>query len=49
MESPRTIFASRTHFEVLDLVLEAQVLGLGFESYKSSKIPGPWLEDSIIL
>ena len=37
---------SRTHFKVLGL--KAQVLGLGHEAYKSSKMLRPRLQDSII-
>ena len=36
---PVSISASKTHFEVLSL---------GLEAYKSSKIPCPWPEDSIV-
>ena len=35
--------ASRTPFEALGLGLEAQVLGIGLEAYKSSKMPRPRL------
>ena len=40
--------ALRTHFEVLGLSLKAQVLGLGLEPYKSSKMSCHRLEDSIV-
>ena len=50
MESSRTSLASRTssrtHFEVLGLGLEGQVLGL--EASSPRKLPCPWLEDSTI-
>ena len=48
MESSETSLATRTHFEVLDLSLKAQVLGLGLEAYKSSKMFCSRFEDSII-
>ena len=38
--------ASRTHYEVLSLRLEGQVLGLEASSHR--KLPCPWLEDCII-
>ena len=38
--------SSRTHFEVLGL--EDQVLGLGLEAYKSSKMPCPRAGDSTV-
>ena len=44
--APRT--SSRAYFEVLGFGLEAQVLGFGLELYKSSKMPCPRLEDSIV-
>ena len=47
VESSRTSLASRTHFEVLGLGLEGQVLGL--EASIPRKLPGPRLEDSTIL
>ena len=40
--------SSRTHFEVLGLGLEGQVLGLGLEASSPRKLPCPWLEDSTI-
>ena len=50
MDSPRTSLASstssRTHFEVLGLGLEGQVLGLGLEASSPQKLPCPRLEDS---
>ena len=39
---------SRTHFEVLGLGLEGQVLGLGLEASSPRKLPCPRLEDSTI-
>ena len=48
MESSRTSLASRTHFEVLGLGLEGQVLGLGLEASSSRKLACPRLEDSPI-
>ena len=39
VESSRTFLASRTHFEVL---------GLGLEASSPRKLPCPWLEDSTI-
>ena len=48
MESLRTSLASRTHFEVLGLGLEGQVLGLGFEASSPRKLACPRLEDSSI-
>ena len=39
---------SRTHFEVLGLGLESQVLGLGLEASSPRKLPCPRLEDSTI-
>ena len=51
MESSRTSLASRTtHFEVLGLGLEGQVLGLGlgFEASSPRKLPSPRLEASTI-
>ena len=48
VESLRTSLASRTHFEVLGFGLEAQVLGLGRETFKSSKTSCPGLEDRTI-
>ena len=39
VESSRTSLASRTHFEVL---------GLGLEATSPRKLPCPWLEDSTI-
>ena len=39
MESLRTFWASRTHFEVL---------GLGLEASSPRKLACPWLEDSTI-
>ena len=38
--------ASRTHFEVLGLGLEGQVLGLGLEASSPQKLACPRLEDS---
>ena len=46
VESSMTSLASRVHFEVLGLGVEAQVLDL--EAYKSFKTSCPLLEDSII-
>ena len=50
MESSRTSLdsrtSSRTHFEVLGLGLEGQVLGLGLEASRPRKLPCPRLEDS---
>ena len=48
VESSRTSLASRTHFEVLGLGLEGQVLGLGLSLEASSprKLACPRLEDS---
>ena len=50
MESSRTSLASRTsprtHFEVLGLGLEGQVLGLGLEASSPRKLACPRLEDS---
>ena len=48
MESSRTSLASRTHFEVVGLGLEGQVLGvgLGFEASSSQKLPCPRLKNS---
>ena len=43
------IISTLTFSLVLGLSLEAQVLGLGIEAYKSSEMPCPWLEDSIIM
>ena len=40
--------ASRTHFEVLGLDLEGQVLGLGLEASSPQKLACPRLEDSSI-
>ena len=48
VESSRTSLASRTHFEVLGLGLEGQVLGLGLETLSPQKLPCPRLEDSTI-
>ena len=52
MESSRTSLASRTssrtHFEVLGLGLEGQVLGLGLETSSPRKLACPRLEDSTI-
>ena len=52
MESSRTSLASRTssrtHFEVLGLGLEGQVLGLGLEASSPRKLACPRLEDSTI-
>ena len=42
-----TSLASRTHFKVLGLILEAQVLDFDLKAYKSSKMPCPRLEESI--
>ena len=39
--------SSRTYFKILGL--EAQVLGLGLEAYKSSKMSCPRLNDSVII
>ena len=46
MESSRT--SSRTHFEVLGLGLEGQVLGLGLEASSPRKLACPRLKDSTI-
>ena len=48
VESSRTFLASRTHFDLLGLGLERQVLGHGFGLKASSprKLPYPQLEDS---
>ena len=46
VESSRTSLASRTHFEVLGLGLEGQVLGLGLEASSPRKLACPRLEDS---
>ena len=48
MESLKTFLASRTHFEVLGLGLEGQVLGLGIEASSPQKLPCPRPEDSTI-
>ena len=40
--------SSRTHFEVLGLGLEGQVLGLGLEASSPRKLACPRLEDSTI-
>ena len=48
VESSRTSLASRIHFEVLDLGLEGQVLGLGLKASRPRKLPSPRLEDSTI-
>ena len=48
VESSRTSLASRTHFEVLGLGLEGQVLGLGLETSSPRKLACPRLEDSTI-
>ena len=48
MESSRTSLASRTHFEVLGLGLEGQVLGLILEASSPRKLACPRLEDSSI-
>ena len=48
VESSRTSLASRTHFEVLGLGLEGQVLGLGLETSSPRKLACPRLEDSSI-
>ena len=52
MESSRTSLASRTssrtHFEVVGLGLEGQVLGLGLEASSPRKLACPRLEDSTI-
>ena len=48
VESSRTSLASRTHFEVLGLGLEGQVLGLGLEASSPRKLACPRLEDSSI-
>ena len=50
VESSRTLLASRTHFEVLGLGHEGQVLGLGLGLKASSpwKLACPRLEDSTI-
>ena len=40
--------SSRTHFEVLGLGLEGQVLGLGLEASSPQKLACPRLEDSTI-
>ena len=47
-ESSRTSLASRTHFEVLGLGLEGQVLRLGLEASSPRKLLCPRLEDSTI-
>ena len=47
-ESAKIFLFSRINFEVFGLGLEAQVLSLGLEAYKSLKIPYPQLEGSII-
>ena len=41
--------SSRTHFQVLGLGLEGQVLGLGFEASSPRKLACPRLEDSTII
>ena len=46
VESLRTSLTLRTHFEVLGFGLKAQALGLGRETFKSSKMSCPGLEDS---
>ena len=46
LEFSRT--SSRTHFEVLGLGLEGQVLGLGLEAPSPRKLACPRLEDSTI-
>ena len=46
VKSSRT--SSRTHFEVLGVELEGQVLGLGLEASSPQKLPCPRLEDSTI-
>ena len=46
VKSSRT--SSRTHFEVLGLGLEGQVLGLGLEASSPRKLACPRLEDSTI-
>ena len=48
VESSRTSLASRTHFEVLGLGLEGQVLGLGLEASSPRKLACSRLEDSTI-
>ena len=48
VESSKTSLASGTHFEVLRLGLEGQVLGLGLEASSPRKLPCPWLEDSTV-
>ena len=52
VESSRTSLASRTssrtHFEVLGLGLEGQVLGLGLEASSPRKLACPRLENSTI-
>ena len=48
MESSITSLASRTLFEVLGLGFETQILGVGLEAFKSSKMSCPRLKDSII-
>ena len=48
VESSRTSLASRTHFEVLGLGFEGQVLGLGLEASNPRKLACPRLEDSTI-
>ena len=52
VESSRTSLALRTslrtHFEVLGLGLEGQVLGVGLEASSSQKLTCPRLEDSTI-
>ena len=46
VEFSRKSLASRTHFEVLGLGLEGQVLGLGLEASSPRKLPCPRLEDN---
>ena len=41
--------SSRTHFEVLGLGLEGQVLGIGLEASSPRKLPCPRLDDSTFL
>ena len=48
VESSRTSVASRTHFKVLGLGLEGQVLGLGLEASSPQKLACSRLEDSTI-
>ena len=48
VESSRTSLASKTHFKVLGLGLEGQVLGLGIEASSPRKLPCPPFEDSTI-